>query len=39
MGIERITFIFNDKGKLCHEIRKVKVKGHVDEVLSLVQSL
>ena len=39
MGIERSTFIFDDKGKLRHEIRKVKVKGHVDEVLSLIQSL
>ena len=39
MGIERSTFIFDDKGKLRHEIRKVKVKGHVDEVLELVRSL
>jgi peroxiredoxin Q/BCP len=39
MGIERSTFIFDEKGKLRHEIRKVKVKGHVDEVLSLVQAL
>ena len=39
MGIERSTFIFDDKGKLKHEIRKVKVKGHVEEVLELVSSL
>jgi len=39
MGIERSTFIFDDKGKLRHEIRKVKVRGHVDEVLALVKSL
>jgi len=39
MGIERSTFIFDDKGKLRHEIRKVKVKGHVDEVLALVKAL
>lgn len=39
MGIERSTFIFDDKGKLRHEIRKVKVKGHVDEVLELVREL
>jgi len=39
MGIERSTFIFDKKGKLKHEIRKVKVKGHVDEVLSLVKQL
>jgi len=39
MGIERSTFIFDKKGKLKHEIRKVKVKGHVDAVLELVQAL
>ena len=39
MGIERSTFIFDDKGKLRHEIRKVKVKGHVDQVLELAQNL
>ena len=27
MGIERSTFIFDDKGKLRHEMRKIKVKG------------
>jgi len=37
MGIERSTFIFNTKGKLVHEIRKVRVKGHVAEVLELVK--
>ncbi len=37
MGIERSTFIFDSKGKLKHEIRKVKVKGHVAAVLDLVQ--
>jgi peroxiredoxin Q/BCP len=39
MGIERSTFIFDAKGVLRHEIRKVKVKGHVDEVLALVADL
>jgi len=39
LGIERSTFVFDDKGKLRHEIRKVKVKGHVDEVLELVKQL
>ena len=39
MGIERITFIFDDKGKLRHELRKIKVKGHADEVLELVRNL
>lgn len=39
MGIERSTFIFDDKGKLRHEMRKIKVKGHVDEVLERVNAL
>ncbi len=39
MGIERSTFVFNDKGVLLHEIRKVKVKGHVDAVLELVRAI
>ena len=39
MGIERSTFIFDETGVLKHEIRKVKVKGHVDTVLDLVKEL
>jgi len=39
MGIERSTFIFNSAGKLKHEIRKVKVKGHVSEVLAMIKEL
>ena len=39
MGIVRSTFIFDKEGKLRHEIRNVKVKGHVDDVLTLVESL
>ncbi len=39
MGIERSTFIFDAKGVLKHEIRKVKVKGHVEAVLELVKAL
>jgi len=39
MGIERSTFIFDTQGKLIHEVRKVKVKGHVDEMLTFVQAL
>ncbi|OUW07565.1 MAG: peroxiredoxin, partial [Gammaproteobacteria bacterium TMED159] len=34
MGIERSTFLINFEGKLIKEWRKVKVKGHVEEVLS-----
>jgi peroxiredoxin Q/BCP len=37
MGIERSTFIINTKGKLTHEWRKVKVKGHVEEVLKIIK--
>ena len=32
MGIERSTFIIDKNGKIEKEWRKVKVKGHVDEV-------
>lgn len=39
LGIERSTFIFDENGVLKHEIRKVKVKGHIEEVLGLVQVL
>ncbi len=39
MGIERSTFLFNNKGKLVKEWRKVRVKGHVDEVLQAVNDL
>lgn len=33
MGIERSTFLIDEKGVLKQEWRKVKVAGHVDEVL------
>ena len=33
MGIERSTFIIDKDGKIEKEWRKVKVKGHVDEVI------
>ena len=39
MGIERSTFLIDEKGKLQQEWRKVKVKGHVDEVLQAVKEL
>jgi peroxiredoxin Q/BCP len=38
-GIERSTFLIDGAGKLVREWRKVKVDGHVDEVLAAVQSL
>ena len=34
MGVERSTFIIDGKGKVTHVFRKVKVDGHVDEVLA-----
>lgn len=39
LGIERSTFIIDTKGKLVQEWRKVKVDGHVEEVLAAVKSL
>jgi len=38
-GIERSTFIIDTNGKLHQEWRKVKVAGHVDEVLNAVKLL
>ena len=38
-GIERSTFLIDDKGKLRQEWRKVKVDGHVEEVLNAVKAL
>jgi len=39
MGIVRSTFLIDGNGVLQKEWRKVKVKGHVDEVLEAVKSL
>ncbi len=39
MGIERSTFLLDEKGVLRQEWRKVKVAGHVDEVLAAVKAL
>ena len=36
MGIERSTFIIDKNGKIEKEWRKVKVKGHVDEVIEYI---
>lgn len=38
LGIERSTFIINEDGILINEFRKVKVKNHVEEILSLLNS-
>lgn len=39
MGIERSTFLIDEEGVLRREWRKVKVKGHVDEVLEAAKNL
>ena len=39
MGIERSTFLIDEKGVLRNEWRKVKVDGHIEEVLEAVKSL
>ena len=39
MGIERSTFILDDKGVLRAEFRKVKVAEHVDAVLEEIKKL
>ena len=38
-GIERSTFLFDANGTLRHEWRKVKVKGHVEDVLRAAAAL
>ena len=39
MGIERSTFLIDTNGKLRAEWRKVKVKGHAQEVLDTVKEI
>lgn len=39
MGIERSTFLIDAEGVLRQEWRKVKVDGHVEEVLAAAQAL
>jgi thioredoxin-dependent peroxiredoxin len=39
MGIERATFLIDGKGKIAAIWRKVKVPGHVEEVLKAVKAL
>ncbi len=38
-GIERSTFLIDESGLLRKEWRKVKVKGHIDEVLDAVKAM
>ena len=37
MGVERSTFLVDEKGVLRHEWRKVKVAGHAADVLAVVR--
>lgn len=39
MGIERATYLIDGKGKIAAIWRKVKVPGHVEEVLKAVKAL
>jgi len=39
LGVERSTFIINPEGDIACVWRKVRVKGHVEEVLSTLQEL
>ena len=39
MGVERSTFLIDPAGKLRREWRKVKVKGHAQEVLDAVKEI
>jgi peroxiredoxin Q/BCP len=39
MGIERATFLINPQGEIAHIWRKVKVPGHVKDVLATVTAL
>ncbi len=38
-GIERSTFILDNRGEILQEWRKVKVPGHAEEVLATVKAL
>lgn len=39
MGIERSTFLISGTGKILREWRKVKVPGHMEEVLEAVRAI
>lgn len=39
LGVERSTFVFDTEGNLVQEYRKVKVKGHAEEVLNFIKSM
>lgn len=37
MGVERSTFLIDEKGRLIAEWRKVRIKGHIDKILEEIQ--
>ena len=39
MGMERTTYLVDTKGRIAQVWRKVKVKGHADEVLAAARAL
>ena len=39
MGVDRSTFIIDETGKVLHAWRNVKVKGHVDDVISQLKDI
>tara|TARA_B100001559_G_C16170983_1_gene470851 strand:- start:117 stop:581 length:465 start_codon:yes stop_codon:yes gene_type:complete len=39
MGIDRSTFLINQKLKVLHVWRNVKVKGHVEEVIDTIKEI
>ena len=39
MGVERATFLIGSDGRIAHLWRKVRVKGHVEEVLAAARQL
>lgn len=39
MGIERTTFVVDADGRIAHVFEKVKVKGHVDAVIDVLERM
>ena len=39
MGVNRMTFVIGQDGKLKHIMEKVKTKSHHDDVLEVLKSL
>lgn len=37
MGIDRSTFLIDENGKIAHIWRKVKVPGHIEDIMSVME--